>query len=108
MRYLYLLVVIGAALAGCSTVSTATRDGGVADSAAPAADAAPDLFGDAARDAGSEIYDGPLDEALPCPREGFSVPCMTLPEVVYVCRCVELHCVEGTMIKTPQSPTPCP
>ena len=108
MRYLYLLVVIGAALVGCSTTSTGTGDGGVTDSAAPAADAASDLFGDAARDAGSEIYDGPLDEPIPCPREGFPMPCTTPPEVVYGCRCVEIHCVDGRMILTPQSHGPCP
>lgn len=58
-------------------------------------------------DGGSENYDGRVDEPLPCPQEGFPSPCTSAPEVVYTCRCAQIHCVNGQMVPTPDSGSPC-
>ena len=109
---LFLLLALFVFFEGC-TASTRVPAPGVdaaADAGIDATDASENtvIADGVTRDAGSEIYDGPLDDALPCPQQGITNPCTTPPEVVYGCRCVHLHCFNGRWVLAPDSPGPCP
>lgn len=113
---LFLLLALCVFFEGCTTSTPVPtpRVDAAADAGIDVTDASVNMEfaeaggGEVANDGGTASYDGPLDDAIPCPAEGFPHPCTSPPEVVYTCRCVEIHCVGGRMILTPHSGSPCP
>lgn len=113
---LFLLLALCVFFEGCTTSTPVPtpRVDAAADAGIDVTDASVNMEfaeaggGEVANDGGSDIYDGPLDDALPCPQQGIPHPCTTPPEVVYGCRCAKVHCFNGQWVLTPNSPSPCP
>ena len=90
---------------GTPTAPSSAADSGSVDAGSDSTDGAP--AGDSSESYDAASYDGPLNAPVPCPEAGWPKPCVSGPEVVYSCRCEQIHCVDGQMVPIPGSHPPC-